>query len=166
MSYSPWIRPLKHRQKGVVAVEMAMVGLPFMLVLFAVIELGYNLFIGTMLDIGVDEAARQIRTGQVQESDNPLGTFNSILCARMSTMLPCSELIVDAKNFTSFSGTTDFAAPDAGVTTFLPGSAGDIIVVRVAYPWNFNTPLVADAMTSYTGNIVSSSVFRNEPFDR
>lgn len=152
-------------QDGSVIVEFPILAIPFLLALFAVIELGYSQFLGTVLDIGVDEAARQVRTGQVQVADDALGMFKTILCERVSDVMNCDDLIIDVANFTSFNGVNAFAAPDINATQFTPGGAGDIVVARVAYPWTFSTPLIGDAMADWGGNLVAAAVFRNEPFE-
>lgn len=157
---------LNRFQRGIASLEMALVAGPMFLSLMAVIEIGYTQLLSTMLDIGVDEAARQIRTGQVQQSGNPMGTFNSILCGRVSRVMNCSDLVVDARNYSQFSGLPDSSIPEQGSTSFQTGNAGDIIVVRVAYPWSFKTPMLASAMSGWASNIVSSFVFRNEPYER
>ncbi|MCB1734593.1 MAG: pilus assembly protein [Gammaproteobacteria bacterium] len=145
--------------------EFPILAIPFLMALFAVIELGYSQFLNTVLDIGVDEAARQVRTGQVQVADDALGMFKRILCDRVGEVMGCDRLIIDVANFTTFNGVNAFAAPDINATQFTPGGAGDIVVARVAYPWTFSTPLIGDAMADWSGNLVSSAVFRNEPFE-
>lgn len=157
---------LNRFQRGIASLEMALVAGPVFLALMAVIEIGYTQLISTVLDIGVDEAARQIRTGQVQQSGNPITTFNNILCNRVSSVLSCSDLVVDARNYSQFSGLPDMSIPEQGSTSFQTGNAGDIIVVRVAYPWSFKTPMLESAMGNWASNIVSSFVFRNEPYER
>lgn len=157
--------PSRTRQRGSAIIEFPVLAIPFLLSLFAVLELGYSQFLHTMLDIGVDEAARQIRTGQIQAADDALGEFQTILCERVGDLMPCAELIIDVGNFTSFGGVNAFAAPDINATSFTPGGAGDIVVVRVVYPWEFNTPLMADAMAGWSGMLSSTAVFRNEPFE-
>src|SRR3546814_11063056 len=50
-----------------------------------------------------DLAARQIRTGQVQESAGPLAAFQAELCGSMVGIIDCSKVVFNVKTFSSFS---------------------------------------------------------------
>lgn len=163
------MRKWRNDQRGSAAVEMAMLMIPFLTILFAMLETGYMYFIAVMIEGATADAARQVRTGSVQQSGAPLGVFRQRLCASMFGVVSCDDLQVDVRNFAQFGGANPPAmAGNAAGNSFAPGGAGDIIVVRVAYRVNFVTPFLADILAADGGDgsrlLISSSAFRNEPF--
>ena len=56
-----------------------------------------------------------------------------------------------------------------GVETFAPGAAGDVVVARVIYEFQYITPFLGQILNNNGDSearlLVSSAAFRNEPFD-
>ncbi len=155
---------LARARRGAIAVEYALLAVPFFTILLAIIETGYIFFAAILIEGATAEAARQIRTGAVQGSSAPLAQFRAILCNSLFGVVPCGDLVIDVRNFTRFA---DANPPPIAGNSFAPGGAGDVVVVRVAYQWSFITPLLNRALSNAAGNtrsIVSSAAFRNEPF--
>lgn len=162
-------RRLCSDNRGSAAVETALLMIPFLTVLFAMLETGYMYVVAVMIEGATSEAARQIRTGVVQQAGSPIGAFRQILCDNMYGVVPCDRLMVDVRNFAQFGGANPPAmSGNPAGNAFSPGEAGDIIVVRVAYEVRFITPFLADILAAGGGDgsrlLVSSSAFRNEPF--
>ena len=158
-------RSLKKRQKGAISVEFALVAIPFFTLFFAVFEVAFVLLLSTQLENGVATAARQIRTGNIQQSASPLSAFRLLLCNKVKEVMNCNDLIIDVFNYTSFSAITPLNDPDSTRTAFAPGGPGDIVVVRVSYDWDYMTPLVAPLMEANNLFITAATAFRNEPFE-
>jgi len=175
-----WHRPgrliarMRSNQSGATAVEFAMIAAPFFFLLFAMIEVAAVFFTGTVLENAVLESARQIRTGQAQSAGMTRTAFTNEVCTHISTVGDCDRLEVDVRVFPNF-GTVDQSSPiqpDGSLATddfgYDPGSAGDIVLVRVYYRWTLMTPNFGGALSNMSGNqrlISSSTVFRNEPFN-
>jgi Flp pilus assembly protein TadG len=173
------------------AVEMAFVAPPFLLLLLAIFELGLTLTTQSALDGAARDAARLIRTGQVQTQGNPIGTFQNLLCTKMSSLMTISEcnskVIFAVQVFASF-GAVSFTpctlnANQTGngtVCQFSPGTGGQIVGVQANYPRPFIVPWVggclsggscwAGGTTTGSGSgtgiavLTSTVIFRNEPF--
>ena len=143
--------------KGSVAVEFAMLMIPFLTILMAMIETAYMLFISILMEGATSDAARQVRTGNVQRAQSPLVSFKQTLCGGMFGVVNCDDLKFEVQGF----GSADKTAGG-----FAPGAAGDIIVVSVKFKFSFITPFLADLLKGGDGSVllVSSSAFRNEPF--
>jgi Flp pilus assembly protein TadG len=159
---------LARDRRGAVAVEYALLSVPFFTIIFAIIETGYIFFAAVLIEGGTAEAARQVRTGAVQASGAPLQSFRTILCANLLGVVPCNELVLDVRNFDSFGNANPPPLPgnNAGAQ-FAPGAAGDVVVVRVSWQWNFITPFIDRALANADGgvrSIVASAAFQNEPF--
>ena len=63
-----FLRRFGSARRGATAVEFAFVALPFLTLLFAVLELGMVFLVSTTLQNAADAAGRQIRTGELQGS--------------------------------------------------------------------------------------------------
>jgi Flp pilus assembly protein TadG len=185
-------RRVAHDQKGVIAVEMAFVGPPFLLVLAAIFELGLTLTSQSLLDGAARDAARLIRTGQVQTQTSAIATFQNLLCSEVSSVMTVSEcnskVIFEVEVFASF-GAASFTpctlnANQTGSGTacqFSPGSGGQIVGVQASYPRPFIIPWVGACLSggtcwagrgtasgsnpgTGTASLTSTVIFRNEPF--
>jgi Flp pilus assembly protein TadG len=179
-------------RKGVVGIEMAIVGPPFLLLLVTIIDLGLMLTTQSLLDGAARDASRLIRTGQVQNQGSPIGTFQTLLCNDMSSLMSVStcqtNVIFKVQVFATF-GSVAFTpctqnANQAGPgtpCTFTPGTAGQIVAVQATYQRPFIVPWVSACLTggscwigigttngsnagTGTATLTSTVIFRNEPF--
>jgi len=157
-------------RSGVTAIEAALVMPPFLLLSFGIIEVSLLYLAASTLEGQVGFAARQIRTGNVQNAADPIGEFEQMICGGQ-TFIKCEKLIIDVRNFASFSDVTYpsyfNADGDPENNLFDPGGAGDTVLVRVAYQWNILTPFLAPYLGDGGGTklLHSAAVFRTEPYD-
>ena len=186
-------RFLRH-QKGATAVEFGFVAAPFIALMVAIMETGLVFFATQTLETAVADSARLVMTGQAQEKTvaKPNGMtiqdFKKEVCDRLKAMFKCDDLYLDVQSYTTFGGIDSSIPIDATTGNFTkdaslkdpdptklppynPGSAGDIVVVRVMYQW----PIYADRLGLYLSNIAgtaahdkrlltATAAFRNEPF--
>lgn len=158
---------------GAAAVEFALVATPFFILLFGILEIALIFFATAIIEDSVSQAARDIRTGELQTAGGSEADFRAAICARINTVADCGRLQVDVRPFNSFSA-ADMGAPmngdgelDNGNFTFEPGEAGDVVVVRVFYDWQLLGPGFINGLSNMPGNrrlISSATAFRNEPF--
>ncbi len=159
---------------GAAAIEFALVGSTFMMMLLAAFELGFMLFVQAVLDNAARDAARLIRTGQVQMSSNPTSTFSTLLCSEVGSLIGCGNLIYQAKAFNDWtSAQTSVNTPASRDSTgkfvssgFSPGTPGQILVVTVTYNYPFFTPWIGGLIggSTSTALLMSTVVFQNEPY--
>ncbi len=162
---------------GATAVEFAMVAIPFLTMLFSLIELGIVFLISMTLDDATMTAAREIRTGQVQTAggaaDSASG-FQTEICNHMTWIqATCSSnLSVDVETYPSFTAASP-ANPVSGGTFnaaalgFNPGVAQNVVVVRSYFRWKLITPFLDQSLEKLSDGeavIVSTVAFRNEPY--
>lgn len=168
-----YLRRFLFRSDGAAAMEFAFVVMPFLLLLMGVIEVGLAMFVSTQIQGATAEAARQIRTGNVQGASDPIVAFRDLLCDGLVAAVECDErLVMDVRAYDSF-GNVVFpsfynAGGEAEGTEFAAGGAGQTVLVRVAYNWTIVTPFLATFLANDgdDGRIMNAAtVFRNEPFD-
>ncbi len=137
-------------RRGATAVEFGLIALPFLAVICAIFEVAYVTFENELLAGAVNKAARAMLTGQTQAAsvDTAAKFVSTYLCPATGTrLLPsnfnCNNLIVDVRTAASFTAgdmSKSFYA-SSGTNKFCPGAAGQIVVLRVAYPLPALLPL-------------------------
>ncbi|HEX3708301.1 MAG TPA: TadE/TadG family type IV pilus assembly protein [Pseudolabrys sp.] len=174
-------RRFGRRQDGAAAVEFALIAVPFMALLFAILEAAMVFFAGQTLEAATADSARLILTGQAQTDTSPTtgsvgysqADFKNAVCARVASMFDCTNKIyISVKSYSTFAQ-VDTSSPvtngvfDTTKMQYSPGSAGDIVIVQVFYQWPIYVSLLDGNLSNLTGNsrlLVATSVFRNEPF--
>lgn len=172
-----WLRPVRRlwrRNEGAAAVEFGLVAVPFLALLFAIMETALVFFAGQALETAAADSARLILTGQAQTQGLDQTTFKSAVCSKVYGLFDCNNGVkVDVRKYTSFSNITvpnpidengnlkeDFA--------YQPGGPGDIVVVRLMYKWPvFVSLLGLNSLSNMAGNqrlLVATVAFRNEPY--
>jgi Flp pilus assembly protein TadG len=167
-----WFAALDAR--GGAAIEFAVVGSCFMLMLLASFEFGYMLFIQSVLDNAARDAARLIRTGQAQESGNANSTFQTLLCNDVGSLIGCGNIIYQAEVFNNWTAAqTAVNTPPTRDSNgnyvsagFTAGTQSQIMVVTVTYNYPFFTPWIGSVLggSSNTALLMSTVVFQNEPY--
>ncbi|MBV8592525.1 MAG: pilus assembly protein [Acetobacteraceae bacterium] len=185
-------RHLANDTTGAILIEMALIGPPFFLLLAIILDLGLMLANQSLLDGAARDAARLIRTGQVQSATTPISTFQTTLCANMSSVMTTAQcetdIIFEVQVFSSF-GTVSFTpctlnnnqTGSGTVCSFTPGNGGDIVGVQATYNRPFIIPWVGACLSggscwaglgttsgsnpgTGTVRLMSTVIFRNEPF--
>ena len=105
------LRRFARRQDGAAAVEFAFIAVPFLALLFAILETALVFFAGQTLEAAVSDSARLVMTGQAQTGVSPTtGTvgfnktdFKNAVCDRVYGLFDCqSKLYVDVRSYSDF----------------------------------------------------------------
>jgi len=128
-------------------------------------------FASSVIEGATKEVSRQIRTGQIQGSADPLATFQAELCDALLNVINCADVRFHVQTFSSFGAVSmPIEVDDDGEiinTSFVPGGSSAVTVVRSMYRWDFVTPLISEVIPAGVGGhlIVSTVAFQNEPYD-
>jgi Flp pilus assembly protein TadG len=71
------LRDLGPNSDGAVLIEFALGAVPCVTILFGIFEVGLMIVEGSVVEGATREAARKVRTGAVQSSADPVGTFKA-----------------------------------------------------------------------------------------
>ena len=163
--------PVLRDERGTALIEFALVVVPFLLLLIGTMELSLMFFTDAVIEGATKEAARQIRTGHVQESEDPVVAFQAKLCDSLFNIIDCSKVAFNVQTFSNFGAVSmplelDDDGEPVGIG-FLPGGSGAVTVVRTMYHWKFFTPLIAELIPAGPGGplLVSTVAFQNEPYN-
>ncbi len=170
-------------ERGAAAVEFALVSIPFLALVGAILETALGFFASQNLEIAVSNTARQIYTGQFQgglaagtPADQALANFKILLCKDRVTVFPCSEVKVDVlalpdNQGIAISGPIDPATGDwrAGFGSRYQAPEDNRIVViqaAVAIPAFFSllNPSTYKASQGRSRIIQTAVAFRTEPY--
>lgn len=166
------LRRFRRNRRGSAAVEFALVAPVFFALLFAIIETAIVFFAGQVLETITQDSARMIMTGQAQAASYTQAQFKTFLCGRIPALFNCADVYIDVKSYTAFSSVTITDPIDAGNNfvpnmSYSPGSAGDIVVVRVFYQWPLFVTGLGYNIANLSGSkrlLSATAAFRNEPF--
>jgi Flp pilus assembly protein TadG len=167
------LRRFARRKDGAAAVEFSLVILPFMALLFAIIETAIVFFAGQTLETAVADSARLILTGQAQSGNFDQAAFKQQVCARIYGLFDCAGGIsVDVRTYNNFASVNLAPPVDANGNltnnfVYQPGSACDIVVVRLFYQWPIYMQLMGLTLANMSGQtrlLTATAAFRNEPF--
>ena len=171
-SFRDVFRRFRRNRTGSAAVEFALVAPVFFALLFAIIETGIIFFAGQVLETITQDSARMILTGQAQTAAYTQAQFQTFVCSQIPALFTCSNLSIDVESYSSFSSVTINSQID-GSKNFInnmqynPGGPGDIVVVRLFYPWPQIVTGLGYNITNLSGNkrlLVATAAFRNEPY--
>ena len=167
-------RRFARQQDGTAAVEFALIAVPFLALIFAILETALVFFAGQTLETAVSDAGRLIMTGQAQTAGFSQADFKNQVCARLvGGVFDCTNgVYVNVKTYASFSAVTT-APPvnngqfDTSKMSYTPGGPGCIVAVSLYYQWPIFVSLLGDNLSNLNGGnrlLVATSVFRNEPY--
>ena len=160
---------LRAARRGNVTLEFALIAPALLTLLLTILEVGLVLFGQAALDTATADAARLIRTGQVQQATAGRGLFVSRLCNDLSGVAACGKVAMNVQSGANFAGLNAAVAVNASggmaATGFTPGGPGQFVVVQVSYQPDTFVPLVGPLLRAAFGSLLVSTVtFQNEAY--
>lgn len=177
-------RPCNLGTRGVAAVEFAMIAPVFFMVIFAIFDISYNLYVSSVLQGATNRAARAATMEGASEKQ-----VDTIVTDRVGDLMVRPNLKFARKayvNFTDVHRPEDFTDIDGngvcnGGEPYVDannsgsweadrgrsgnGGARDAIVYEVTLTYKSMFPLWKLIGLSDTVNLVSTSVLRNQPWE-
>lgn len=169
----PFLSWLK-KSDGVVAIEFALIAFPFIFIIIGILEMSLMFGSQSVLLGATNDAARLIRTGQVQQTTgDPETMFRDLLCEKADALLDCSKLQYEVVAMDAFSS---FDQYDAQYDTngnlisrgFGPGGVNSVNLIRVIYRYQLATPLIGNFLSDGPNNtklLMATVVLQTEPYD-
>jgi hypothetical protein len=180
---------LARDERASVAAEFGILAIPFFAIIGAICETSMVFFAGQVLDSAVQDATRQIRTGQAQTSGVTGAEFKDLVCSGLYGLFDCDDLKVKVSVISTFgtaattvttapirpgcdpSGPPPAPPPADGcwnvVETYDAGTGSSIVLVEAYYKWPIMVNLGGFNLANQTDGsrlLAAVRVFRNEPF--
>ncbi|RKQ72075.1 TadE-like protein [Litorimonas taeanensis] len=169
-------RRIRSSDDGSAAIEFAILAIPFLMLIFGIVELAIILFINSSMSYAVSEAGRQIRVGNFQAcGGNSAEKFKELVCENMSSLGNCKGNVrVDVLTGSNFARIILPEAPDIDADEDAPNGSvdntlgGNPVVARATYYYKLAMPAALTRLETREGSgirmLYSSTAFRNEPF--
>ncbi len=165
------LRRFVRHKAGMSAVEFSFLAAPFLALTIGTIETAFVFFAGQALETAATSAARMIMTGQAQTQGLTAAQFKQQVCNQLQALPNCSgNLYVDVETYSSFSSVNlGLPISNGNLNTsnlgFNPGTAGEVVMVRLYYPFPvyFNVVGLNNLSGGYN-LLTATAVFQNEPF--
>jgi hypothetical protein len=166
---------------GSTVIEFGMLALPFLLLLFAILETCISFAAQQLMTNATDDVARQIRTGQIRGTDLTEEKLHEFICGRLEIMVAnnCPGLVIDLRHADTFVDLAKFQMPlkgtnrldreiDESLANFDPGKNTEKNRLRVLYPWPIMTNLLQKSLSTLKDNkilLLATATWQNEPFN-
>lgn len=183
----PTIRGYVTNERGVTALEFALLSPVFLGITFMIFQLGLYELYSASLSYATQTVARQIWIGNVANTTNiNINTFvSTFVCPRLPPPMTCDRVVVDSKVLTTpYQGSgasTWWTLIDSPATQLLPtpttnalssfciGRSGSMVALQLHYAMpTISFPFFTSPTTMFNGSpviwIASTAAFRNEPF--
>jgi Flp pilus assembly protein TadG len=171
-------------ESGFTAVEFAIIAGPFLALLFGLISICLYFFTNFTLENAVWQAARAIRTGQMQQgmgaykgastNEDKKKEFKKAVCAKAPIFLDCnSKAVVIVQSNANFASIVEPQCANNGTiidqaaASFDAGGTSAVVLATVCYPWAFGGKLPFFKFgTLSDGSVLvqASAAFRTEPY--
>ncbi|MBV8791223.1 MAG: pilus assembly protein [Pseudolabrys sp.] len=167
------VRCFVRHKKGAAAIEFGLVAVPFIALIFAIMETALVFFAGQSLEAAVATSGRLVMTGQAQNGNWSQSQFKTQVCNTTSVLFDCAnKLYVNVQNFSDFTSAT--ATPpynngqlDTTKMQYQPGTQGSIVVVQLYYQWPIYVSLLSNNLSNQNGGnrlLIATAAFKNEPY--
>lgn len=166
-----------NKEEGATAIELSFVVLPLTYFLVGIVEVALMFTASIVLEGSTSDAARLIRTGQVQQSANAAAgqqLFEDTLCNAMAVLADCEDIDYEVINlgdsFGNAAGNSANFDDDGSFTSsgFDAGGVSDVVLIRAVYQYPIKTPVLSEFFAdpgSDTRLMMSTVVLQTEPYD-
>ncbi|MGJ7039936.1 TadE/TadG family type IV pilus assembly protein [Shinella sp. BE166] len=168
---------------GATAMEIAILSLPFFMIVFASLETFIAFSAEQLLAGATDTMARKIRTGEIRSTMSE-EDFRKTFCAEISILMPCSagelkkadKLFIQVQSFATYSDipkTVPQTVADLNAANkFLPGGKRSINLIRAYYRWDIVTDVIRPYVSNFRGAdgtrqnylMIATAVVQNEDY--
>ncbi len=170
------VRRFNANEEGTTAVEFAIIGGPFFLLIFAIIETSLLFFANQYLETVVDDITRLYRTGQISNISTK-EDLKDEMCSRIVALFDCTNIKIHVDTAAKFSDLPpppvasdhldingSYDPPERLPTDICPNQ---VLQMTASYEWpiyaNYSAPLVADGLND-NALINVTAVVRTEGF--
>lgn len=172
-------RRYRSNAEGATAIEFAIVALPFLGLIFGILELALVFFTGAVMTQAMSDTGRLVRVGAFQGCGNA-AEFKALVCDKMANLMNCeANLRID---LTTASGFQTITLPDPGLSgldpddedaeivdgTYVNTGPSEPVVMRGTFYYPLALPNFMTRLESIPGSrrhvISAATAFRTEPF--
>ncbi|MBQ0710843.1 MULTISPECIES: TadE/TadG family type IV pilus assembly protein [unclassified Ochrobactrum] len=169
------LRRFARAQNGVAAVEFALLIVPFLVIIFATIEVGVSFAARQVISNATETVARKLQTGRIRGGAISEEALRTELCQQMQFMVAsgCPNLSFNLGTYEGFANVpTDKILDDEGrlIQTGVTGTSGTSTInqLNVVYAWPVLTNILYLAKSPHAAGgtmpLFATLTWQNEPF--
>lgn len=177
MLFKFWGKFLKNwagDEDATTAIEFSLLIIPYLMLSLGIIELALMFTSASLLEAATGNAARMIRTGQLQQSGSadPAADFRDALCSNLVALISCDNVVIEVQRMDSY---TDYSSMQPTFdengnmvsSGFDVGGSNDKLLIRTSYRYEMITPLVGQLLNGPDGStlFISTIVLQTEPYE-
>ncbi|WP_167591678.1 TadE/TadG family type IV pilus assembly protein [Jiella endophytica] len=164
--------PFIRNRDGATTVELALLAVPFFVLMMVLIETSTIFFAELVMDRAVAKVGREVRTGQITSAGLSKEDFKKKLCDEVDFLFTCAKLQVDLKTYASF-GVVPTSVPvkngdiDSSGFSYSTPSGEVITSLKAYYKWPLYVDVLremATGMSDHSFVVVGSAAFMTEPY--
>lgn len=154
----------RHR-RGVTAVEFALIAPIFFMMMMGIIEVSLVMLTQHLMDNTMFNASRIAKTGYIEDGKTQLDTVVQQVNTELGSLSPLIDISKITFSYASYGNLSNIGQPEQGTESL--GTAQQVVVFSISYPWHFFTPVIGNIMGDDNRDLVLTSriVVRNEPYD-
>jgi Flp pilus assembly protein TadG len=170
---APLLRHFIRQRTAGTTIEFALLIVPFVAALFAILQTAIVFFAGQTLETAAAKSARLIFTGQAQTNGWSAAQFKAQVCNQIVGIFNCNGgVTVDVETYSSFAA-VNLGMPitngsfNTSTLGYNPGGPGDIVVLRLYYQYPVFVNLLGFNLSNVNGGydlLAATAVFKNEPY--
>lgn len=189
MALRDLLRRFRHTENGASAVEFAIIAPVLLLLLFGIVEFSLIMMVHNVMEGATAISSRLGKTGYAAPGVTRQQTIIDAITSRAGTIIDPLKLTVSSTFYKQFdqigdpepyidaNGNGSYTAGesytdvngngqwDADMGSSGYGSANDIVVYTITYPWPISTPIMSDLLgSSGIYSITTHAVVKNEPY--
>ena len=152
-------------RRGLTSVEFALIAPIFLTFLIGTTELSLIMLVEHLMESATHNASRTGKTGYIEEGKTQMDTVMDALILRLGGLHPLIDVSKLTITSTAYGDLSQIGQPDQGTEGL--GTAEQIVVYTITYPWKMFTPLIGNIIGDENRiiNLSSRIVVRNEPFE-
>ena len=163
--------------EGTTAIEFSLIAIPFFTLIMSIFEMAIMFAAASLLEGATGNAARLIRTGQIQQATTDPGAqermFRDAICNSAAVLVNCEDVDIEVQQLDGFGGYTSSAAQfdgDGNLSSqgFNAAGVNDVVLVRTGYRYQLMTPLIGSLLGAGESNsqyFISTIVLQVEPYE-
>jgi Flp pilus assembly protein TadG len=155
-----FLQRFRRSQDGAAAVEFALVAMPFIALMVAIVELGVFFFATRYFEDGMFNASRKIMTQRLPAA-SICAAFQSEIAANFPSWLNPNLIVLTVREGTNFSSGSNVDMGGGGCTF---GASQKVVTVTATYPYPFAgvRTIAGGAFWGAGNNLSISTAFRVE----
>ncbi len=184
----PRLRNLLRSNDGITAIEFALISPVLLLFVLGTLEFSMIMFASAVMESATNNSARLGKTGYAPSGTTRQQLIIDSINNRTAGLLDSTKITITTKVYSSFTNVSDPEAYtdsnangvynlgepysdsngngqwDSDMGSAGLGSASDIVLYTVSYPWKIMTPVISNIIGA-TYTITVRTVVKNEPFN-